>query len=133
MDLPPEPVELPIWRGRRGLINTVICGALGLACGVGLAELAERRVVVPECTAYGERHGMRYTDYRVYTSGLHGSGVCSFKTGRGGVEDVSLEEATSWFTDFYLGIAFKLELTVPLFIVLFAVLRSLPHLRKARA
>jgi hypothetical protein len=132
MSLPSEPVEFPIWRGRRGLINTVLCGILGLACAIGLAEFAERLVVVPECTAYGQSQGMTYSHYTIYTSSRHGSGVCSFRTKSGGVEDVSFEEATSLFTDLWLGVAFKLELTVPTFILLLALMRSIPYFRSAR-
>ena len=45
MPLQSEPVEFPIWRGCRGLINTVLCGILGIACAIGLAQFAEYMVV----------------------------------------------------------------------------------------
>lgn len=132
MPLPSEPVEFPIWRGRRGLINTVLCGILGLVCAIGLAEFAEHKVVVPKCTAYGENLGMTYSSYTIYTGGRHGTGQCSFKTKRGGTEDVSIEEATSLFTDLWLGIAFQLDLTIPVFILLFAIMRSIPYFKSAK-
>jgi hypothetical protein len=132
MPLPDEPVEFPIWRGRRGLINTVLCCILGLACAIGLAQFAERMVVVPKCTAYGESRDITYSGYTIYTSMRHGAGACSFKTKRGGVEDVSLEEVTSLVTDLWLGIAFQLDLTVPAFILLFALMRSIPYFRSTR-
>ena len=132
MPLPSEPVVFPIWKGRRGLINTVICSILGLACAIGLLEFAERTVVVPKCTAYGLSRGMTYTDNTIYTSMRHGAGKCSFKTKGGGVENASFEEATSLITDLWLGFAFQLELTIPAFILLLALLRSIPYFRNSR-
>jgi hypothetical protein len=132
MSLPSRPVEFPIWRGRRGLVNTAICGVLGFLIAFGLAEFVERSVVVPGCTAYGQSHGMTYLDYKIYTNSKHESGACIFRTAGGHVEDVSFREAISFFADLWLGIAFKLELTVPSFILLLGLARSIPYFIEAR-
>lgn len=132
MALPPEPVTFPIWRGRQGVINTAICGVLGLLCAAGLFFLAHRTVVTG-CTAYGQSHGLTYVDYTVYSSSRRNAGACQFRANGTRTNDVTFSEAMSWFTDLWLGIAFALEFTIPTFIVLIAVGRSLPYYRAARA
>ena len=127
-----RPGDFPIWRGRRGLVNTAICGVLGFLIAFGLAEFVERTVVVPGCTGYGQSHGMTYLDYKIYTNSKHESGACIFRTAGGHVEDVSFREAISFFADLWLGIVFKLELTVPSFILLLGLARSIPYFLEAR-
>ena len=132
MPLPDRPVALPIWRGRRGLVNTAICGVLGLLLASGLAVLVDHTVVVPGCTAYGQSHGMMYLDYKVYTSAKQESGACIFRTAGEHIQDVSFREAISFFTDLWLGIAYNLQLTVPSFILLLGLARSIPYFIEAR-
>jgi hypothetical protein len=132
MPLPSDTVVFPIWKGRRGLVNAVICSILGLACAIGLLKFAERTVVVPKCTAYGQSRGMTYSGNALYTSMRYGAGKCIFKTKNGGVEDVSFEDATSLFTGLWLGLAFQLDLTIPTFILLLALLRSIPYFRASQ-
>jgi hypothetical protein len=56
---PSDPsTELPIWKGRRGLINTAFCLALSLPCAFGLWFLAERTTIIPACSAYASAHGI---------------------------------------------------------------------------
>lgn len=124
MNTQDSQVVLPIWKGRRGVMNTLICGILGVLCAFVLWQFAVRTAVNPACSAYGESHGMTYVDYKVYSSQRRASSACIFKTHRGGMQDVSLHEAASYFTDLWVGLAFSLEITVPAFILLFAIARS---------
>jgi hypothetical protein len=124
MPSPPPSVVLPLWRGRRGWINTLACGVLGLLGAAALWLLAERAAVEPACAAYGQSHGWVYVDYKVYSAQRHGSAACVFRAGAAGTRDISLREAASYFTDLWVGMAFSLELTVPAFILLFAVART---------
>ncbi|MDO8355291.1 MAG: hypothetical protein Q7U76_02730 [Nitrospirota bacterium] len=71
-------------------------------------------------------------DYKIYTNSKHESGACMFRTDDGHMEDVSFREALSFFADLWLGIAFKLELTVPSFILLLGLARSIPYFIEAR-
>jgi len=132
MPLPSETGVFPIWKGRRGLVNAVICSTLGVACAIGLLKFAERLIVVPKCTAYGQSRSMTYSGNVLNTSMRYGAGKCIYKTKNGGVEDVSFEEATSLITGLWLGLAFQLDLTIPTFILLFALLRSIPYFRISR-
>lgn len=75
---------------------------------------------------------MTYMDYKIYTNSKHESGACMFRTDDGHMEDVSFREALSFFADLWLGIAFKLELTVPSFILLLGLARSIPYFIEAR-
>lgn len=115
-------VVLPMWRGRRGVVNTLVCGVVGVLCAFALLRFAERAVVVPACTAYAKSHGLTYVDYKVYSSKRRASSACILRTSKGGTEDVSLPDAASTFTDLWVGVAFSLEFTTPALILLFAVL-----------
>jgi hypothetical protein len=67
---------------------------------------------------------MTYVDFKVYRNHRSESAACLFRTSSGHIKDVSLREAASYFTDLWVGIAFALELTVPVFILLFALART---------
>lgn len=115
-------VVLPMWRGRRGVVNTIVCGVVGLFCAFAFLKFAERTAVVPACRAYATSHGLTYVDYTVYSSKRRASSACVFRTPKGGTEDVSLPDAASTFTDLWVGVAYSLEFTAPALILLFAVL-----------
>lgn len=112
---------LPMWRGRRGMLNTMVCGALGLAAAFALWTFAARVAVIPACNAYGRVHGMSYVDYKVYTTTRRASSACILRAPAGATHNVSLPDAASYFTDLWVGIAFSPELSMPAFTLLFAV------------
>jgi hypothetical protein len=112
---------LPMWKGRRGVINTLICGILGVVCAFAFWQFAVRTAVMPACMTYGKSHELTYVDYKVYSSQRHASSACIFKTQRGGTQDVALPEAASYLTDLWVGVAFNILLTIPSFILLFAI------------
>jgi hypothetical protein len=132
MPLPATPVELPIWKGRRGMGNTLACGVLGLLRALGLWLFAARAAAEPAGIAYGQSHDMTYVDCKVYSHSRHESAACVFRTRSGAVQDISLRDAVSYFTDLWVGFAFAIEITVPAFIILFAVARAGLHLASVR-
>ena len=117
------PPELPIWKGRRGVINTVMCCVLALPCAFGLSFLAERGTIVPACTAYASRHGMTYTDFKLVGVKHASTVVCLLNQGDGKNQDVYLNGLVSYLTDLWVGFAMSLEITVPGFAVLLALIR----------
>lgn len=118
-------VVLPIWSGRLGVLNSFVCGVLGLLCALAMVWFVDRGVVVPACKSYGSSHAMTYVDYKIYSSRRHESAACIFKASGVEAHDISFREATSYQTDLWVGIVFSLELTVPAFILLFALGRTL--------
>ena len=127
---PPE--ELPIWKGRRGLVNTALCCALGLACGMGLAMSAERSTIVPACSAYAKTNGMTYTKYELGGVRRATSVDCLLKRADGRGAHVHLNELVSWLTVQWVSLAMSLEFTVPVFIILFAIGRVFLYRRAFR-
>jgi hypothetical protein len=117
------PAELPIWKGRRGFINTVLCCVLSLPCALGLWFFAERSTIVPACTAYAAAHGMSYTDFKLVGVRHASTVVCLLTQANGGTQDVHLGDVVSFFTDFWVGFAMSLEFTVPGFAILLALAR----------
>lgn len=117
-------VVLPMWRGRRGVLNTIACGVLGIGAAAALWMFAVRVAVDPACTAYGRSHGMTYVDYKVFTSQRRASSACVLASPSGARHDVSLPEAASFVTDLWVGLAFSLQISVPGFILLFAIART---------
>src|SRR5262249_51970223 len=115
---------LPMWRGRRGAIATAYLGGLAIVFGLGLMEFAERYGVVPACRDYAKAHGLQYvsmhsnTDTTTKKSGA----TCIFK-GATGREDVRLIDI-SVLTDSWVSFAVSLEITIPGFLILFAVIRT---------
>jgi hypothetical protein len=121
---PAAAVVLPMWRGRRGVINTIVCGILGLAAAFGLWTFAVRVAVIPACTAYARSRGLTYVDYKVYDRKQRASSACIFKSSNGATQDVLLPEAASYLTDLWVGLAFSFQISVPGFILLFAIART---------
>jgi hypothetical protein len=118
----PSPV-LPIWRGRQGTIAIVVLGVLALISGCGLAVFAENYGVVPACRAYAQAHNWQYLSYdKKYQPGRTGA-ICQFRSDTGNIEDVLLSDV-SIPTDLWVNFALSLEITVPAFLFLFAVIRT---------
>lgn len=120
----PSPV-LPIWRGRRGAIATAYLGALAVICGLGLMDFAERFGVVPACRDYARAQGWQYLSMHSYsnsTSNRSGA-ICTFKSDAGHVEDIRLLDI-SILTNFWVSFSVSLQVTIPAFLVLFAVIRT---------
>lgn len=113
-----------MWRGRRGALNAIACGVLGLGAALALWVVAVRVAVVPGCTAYAAQHEMTYVDYKVYGKKRHSSGACILASANGATHDVAITEATSYLVDLGVGLAFSLEISVPAFILLFAIART---------
>jgi hypothetical protein len=117
-------VVLPMWRARRGVINTIACGVLGIAAAAAFSMFAVRVAVTPACTAYGRSHGMTYVDYKVYAKTQRASSACILASSSGATHSVSLPEAASYLTDLWVGVAFSPQISVPAFILLFAIART---------
>jgi hypothetical protein len=113
-----------MWRGRRGTINTIVCGVLGIAAASAFWMFAVRAAVTPACTAYGRSHGMTYVDYKVYSKMQRASSACILASPSGAMHDVALPEAASYLTDLWVSLAFSLQISIPGFILLFAVART---------
>jgi magnesium-transporting ATPase (P-type) len=112
-----------IWKGRRGIVNVLICGVLGLVCAFLLFVYAERHVVMPACTAYGQSHGLSYLDFKVNLSNQYSTTRCLFKQADASELDVSFTDVAPFFTNLWVSLALALEFSVPLFIVLFGLAR----------
>jgi hypothetical protein len=117
------PAELPIWKGRRGFINTVACCVLSLPCAFGLWFLAERSVIVPACTAYASTHEMTYTDFKLVGVRHASTVVCMLTQANGRIEDIHLSDLVPYLTDFWVGFAMSLDITVPGFAIVLSLLR----------
>jgi hypothetical protein len=117
------PQELPIWKGRQGVVNTVLCCVLSLPCAFGLWLLAERSTIVPACTAYAGAHGMTYTDFKVVGVERASTVVCMFTDAKGKSHDVHLSELVPYLAGVLVGFAMSLEITVPGCAVLLALAR----------
>lgn len=116
-----DSVVLPMWRGRRGVINTIFVSVIGVAAAVAFWFFAVTVVIRPACTELGEQRGLTFVDYKVYTRQQKASSACVFKSRSGATQDVYLTEATSFVTDLWVAFALSPMITVPAFIVLFAV------------
>ena len=125
------PAELPIWKGRRGLTNTVLCCVLALPCAFGLWLLTERSTIVPACTAYARTHGMTYTDFKLVGVKHASTVVCVLTQTNGGNQDVYLSDLVSFVTDLWVGFAMSLEFTIPAFAILLALARVAWYRRTA--
>ena len=117
------PTELPLWKGRRGVINAVVCCVLSLPCAFGLWLLAERSTIVPSCTAYASGHGMRYADFKLVGVKQASTVVCLLERPDGQRQEVYLNELVSYFTNLWIEFAMTLEITVPGFAILLALVR----------
>jgi hypothetical protein len=116
---------LPIWRGRRGAIATAYLGVLAVICGLGLMNFAERVGVVPACRDYAQANGWQYVSMHTYSDSLtnRSGAICTFRSPEGHTEDVYLRDI-SLLTSFWVSFAVSLLITVPGFLILFAVLRT---------
>ena len=114
---------LPIWRGRRGLVATVILGVLALICGLGLMEFAERFGVVPACRHYALEQGWEYRSYRMNIATTRTGAICTFKSAEGNTEDIRLLDI-SVFDQFLDQLRGWSAHHGPGFLVLFAVVRT---------
>ena len=101
MTQPPsgEPTELPLWKGRRGVINAVVCCVLSLPCAFGLWFFAERSTIVPSCTAYASGHGMTYADFKLVGVKQASTVVCLLERRQRAETDVYLNELVSYLTN----------------------------------
>lgn len=115
---------LPMWRGRRGAIATAYLGVLAVVFGLGLMEFAERVGVVPACRDYAKAHGSQYVSMYSSSGGTtkRSAAICTFKSDTGH-EDVRLIDI-SVLTDLWVSFAVSLEITIPGFLILFAVIRT---------
>jgi hypothetical protein len=120
----PSPV-LPIWRGRRGAIATAYLAVLAVICGLGLMDFAERIGVAPSCRDYAQAHGWLYLSHRTYVDSLtnRSGAICTFKSSEGHTENINLRDI-SLLTSFWVSFAVTLVITVPGFLILFAVVRT---------
>jgi hypothetical protein len=105
------------------VINTVMCCVLSLPCAFGLWFLTERSTIIPACTAFANGHGMTYTDFKLLGVKHASTVVCLLNQGNGKTQDVSLNELVSYLTDLWVGFAMTLEITVPGFAILLALIR----------
>jgi hypothetical protein len=112
---------LAIWKGRRGVVNTAGCFVLGLLCAFALWTFTERTTVVPACTAYAAANGMTYATFRADTHKYDSGIVCVLTRADGTPTNVSLRDIVPYLTDQWVGLAMELQLTVPLFTILFAL------------
>ena len=117
------PVEPPIWQGRRGVINTAAVGVVAVVCALALLFFAQRTVIVPACSAYAAAHAMTYSDFHLVGRKTANNVVCVMTKANGHTDDVRLSELVSAITDVLTSFAVSLEFTIPLFAILFAILR----------
>lgn len=117
------PAELPIWKGRRGVINTAMCCVLSLPCALGIWFLTERSTIAPACTSYASAHGMTYTDFKLTGVKQASTVVCVLTQANGKSQDVHLSEIVPFLTDAWVGFAMSLEITIPAFAILLALIR----------
>ncbi len=131
--LPSAPIVLPIWQGRRGWINAIACALLGTLCALGLMLAVERTVVAPVCGKHAAARGMTYQEFTLVGRKQLNTVVCILRRPDGRTEDVYLKSLLPFFADMLVGLAMGLELTVPSFILLLAIARSAPYLRRMRS
>jgi len=115
--------ELPLWKGRRGLVNTVACCALALPCAWGLWLLAERSVIIPACTRYARSQGLAYADFRMVGVKHASTVVCVLVQDGGKTSDVYLDTIVPFITNLLTEFAMSPEFTVPAFAIALAILR----------
>lgn len=128
------PAELPIWKGRRGLINAALCCVLALPCAFGLLKFAERRVIGPACTAYARDHGMTYRSFTTTgTASAPSSHVaCVLTQADGSNGTAGLETLVPFLTNAWVLFAVDIAITIPAFAVLLGLLRVAWYKRTIR-
>jgi len=88
-------------------------------------EFAERVGVVPACRGYARAQGLQYVSMHSNngTTTKKTGAICKFKDEAGSSQDVRLIDI-SLLTDLWVSLAVSLEITVPGFLILFAVMRT---------
>jgi len=117
------PTELPLWKGRRGVVNAVMCFVLALPCAFGLWFFAERSTIVPACSGYAAGHAMTYSDFKLVGVKHASTVVCLLERSNGEKRDVHLDELVPYVTNLWVEFAMSLEITVPGFAVLLGLVR----------
>jgi len=116
--------ELPIWKGRRGVINAVACCVLAVPCAFGVFFMATRTTIVPACTRYATAHGLTYTDFKLVGVKQNDSAVvCLLSRTDGTNEEMYLNELVPFLTNVWVEFAMGLEITIPAFAVLLGLAR----------
>ena len=129
---PAAPEVLPMWKGRSGLINTVICGVVGFACAVGLLIFAERSTIIPACATYANTIGMTYSDFGLRSYKSSDRVYCILRNNQGATKSVYLNTLVPTATDWLVGFAVDIAINVLLFILLVAFVMSVPSLLAKR-
>ena len=75
---------------------------------------------------------MTYTDFKLVGVEHASTVVCLLNQGNGTNQDVYLNELVSYLTDLWVGFAMSLEITVPGFAILLALVRVGLYRRGAR-
>ena len=101
--------EPPIWKGRRGLINTGAVVVLAILLGFGLWFLADRTTITPACTAYADAHGMTYKDFKLVGLKRDSTVVCLLARANGTTKDVYLKELVPVYKDYLVSFAMSIE------------------------
>lgn len=132
--LPNSPrAELPIWKGRRGMVTAALCCVLALPCAFALWLFADRSAIAPSCATYGRVHGMAYIDFKTY-SGRRDSNVgCLYKQSTGQETEVSFSEVAPFLTKIWVDLAVAHEFTIPVFAILLGLARAGIYLHGARS
>jgi hypothetical protein len=121
---PIEPQEEPpIWKGRRGIVNTGLVLFFAIALGMGLFLLADRTTIQPACAGYAEAHGMTYKDFTLVGLKRASTVVCRMTRDNGSTKSVYLGELVPAYKDYLVSFAMSVEFTMPGFAVLLAMTR----------
>lgn len=107
------------------MVATVVLGVLAVICAVGLLFFTERFGVTPACQDYATVHGWQYLSMETYSDpiGRRSGAICTFRSDTGSRERVRLLDV-SVLTNFWVSFAVSLYITIPAFLILFAVLRT---------
>lgn len=112
--------------------HTLAVCLLALLCTAAAYQAAEHITIVPACTAYARDHGLAFerfdpSDYR------HETDVeCIFRRADGTEHVMLLRELTPFLTDLWVSFATDVEIMLPAFAGLVAVLWGLMLIRLRR-
>jgi len=126
------PPELPIWKGRRGMVNAAACCILALPCAFALWVYTDTSTITPNCTEYGRTHGMTYTDFKTYSNRRDSNIGCLFKQANEQEAEVPFSEVAPFITKVWVDFAMALEFTIPVFAILLGLARAHIYMRGAR-
>jgi len=109
---------------RGGFFRFLIVGAFALALAAALAWYVENRVAIPVCLAHGQSLDYTLQEYRYPAGGGNNyTSTCVFKDAKGQERRVGFSRiAPSGFTEALVNVALELEVTVPVFFVLIALI-----------